>query len=151
MPRRSGGGGGRMRRSSYSAPRAAVRPPPPAAPRKAAAPTPRKAAAPAPAPAPGAGLLSTIADGYLFGTGSAMAHRTVDALFGRRKYVVVEHTVAAAPAMGGAPAAPSPCDVHAQVFQECINHNGSDISRCQLYVDLLNECRRRGQVADVQA
>ncbi|CAN6348684.1 unnamed protein product [Urochloa humidicola] len=154
MPRRSGGGGVRMRRSSYSASRAG-RAPPPAAPRKAPAPAPaprNKAPAPAPAPAPGGGgILSAIADGYLFGTGSAIAHRAVDAVFGCRK---VEHTVAVAPAMGGGGAPPppsSPCDLHAQAFQDCINHNGSDISRCQFYVDLLNDCRRRGQVADVQA
>ncbi|CAL4897391.1 unnamed protein product [Urochloa decumbens] len=148
MPRRSGGGGGgRMRRSSFSAPRAAVRPaPPPPAPRKAPAPAP----APAPAVAVGGGVLSTITDGYLFGTGAAMAHMALDAVFGRRRYEV-EHTVAAAPAMGGAAAASSPCDLHSQVFQDCINQNGSDISRCQYYVDLLNECRSRAQVADVQA
>jgi hypothetical protein len=25
---------------------------------------------------------------------------------------------------------------------QCINQNGSDISRCQFYIDLLNQCRR---------
>jgi hypothetical protein len=30
-------------------------------------------------------------------------------------------------------------------------HDGSDISRCQFYVDVLNDRRRRGQVAIVEA
>jgi hypothetical protein len=27
---------------------------------------------------------------------------------------------------------------------QCINQNGSDISRCQFYLDMLNQCRREG-------
>jgi hypothetical protein len=27
---------------------------------------------------------------------------------------------------------------------QCINHYGSDISKCQFYLDMLNECRRGG-------
>ncbi|CAL4897390.1 unnamed protein product [Urochloa decumbens] len=138
-----GSGGGRR---SYSAPRASRAPPP--APRQAAA----------PAPAAGGGILSTIADGWLWGTGMSMANRAMDAVFGPRKFEI-EHTAAgaaAAPAMGGGGAPPpppsnSPCDVHAQAFQDCINDNGSDISRCQFYVNVLNDCRRNGQVAVVQA
>jgi hypothetical protein len=27
-------------------------------------------------------------------------------------------------------------------FVQCISQNGSDISRCQFFIDMLNQCRR---------
>lgn len=74
-------GGGR--RSSSSAPRAKA-----PAPRAAAAPSKAAAGAPAPAPAAGSSVVgsalghvaSAITDGWLWGAGSAMAHRAMDAV-----------------------------------------------------------------------
>jgi hypothetical protein len=34
---------------------------------------------------------------------------------------------------------------------QCVRENRSDISRCQYYADMLNECLREGQVAVVEA
>ncbi|CAA7399532.1 unnamed protein product [Spirodela intermedia] len=134
MPRRSSG---------RSAPRAAPR----AAPMR----NPPQPVSQAPPPAPlqsgGGSILggigSTIAQGMAFGTGSAVAHRAVDAVMGPR---TVQHEYVDS---GAAPAAAAPtavgadsCNIHSRAFQDCINSNGADISKCQFYLDMLNECRR---------
>ncbi|WOK99380.1 hypothetical protein Cni_G08092 [Canna indica] len=138
MPRRSSGG----RSASRSAPRPAPmrNPPQPA----------RQAPPPAPAPAQGGGSIlggigSTIAQGVAFGTGSAIAHRAVDAVMGPRtiqhETVVSEAPAAASAPMGNAVGTDA-CNIHSKAFQDCINNYGSDISKCQFYLDMLNECRK---------
>ncbi|XXG49115.1 hypothetical protein AAC387_Pa02g3381 [Persea americana] len=140
MPRRSGG-----------------RPAPRPAPARSPAPVrnPPQPASHAPPPAPVqsgggsmlGGLGATIAQGMAFGTGSAVAHRAVDAVMGPRtiqhETVVTESAAAATPvptmnSFGGADA----CNSHSKAFQDCLNSSGSDISKCQFYIDALNECRR---------
>ncbi|RLN16424.1 uncharacterized protein C6C3.02c-like [Panicum miliaceum] len=136
MARRSSG-----RSASRPAPRAApVRNPPQPA---------RQAPPPAPAQSGGGSILggigSTIAQGMAFGTGSAMAHRAVDAVMGPR---TIQHETVVSEAAAAAPAGPimnaDSCGNHSKAFQDCINHYGSDISKCQFYLDMLNECRRGG-------
>ncbi|XP_052190055.1 uncharacterized protein C6C3.02c-like [Diospyros lotus] len=133
MPRRSSAG----------------RPAPRAAPRPAPAPAPQPAAAPVQRSGGGSmlgGLGATIAEGMAFGTGSAVAHRAVDAVLGPRTIqheAVVSDSRAAAPApstnsIGGSDA----CGVHSKAFQDCLNNYGSDISKCQFYLDMLSECRK---------
>ncbi|CAH8363342.1 unnamed protein product [Eruca vesicaria subsp. sativa] len=138
MGRRSSGG--------RSAPRprpAAARSPPPQTVNRAPPPAPAAQAS------GGGGMLSgigsTIAQGMAFGTGSAVAHRAVDAVMGPR---TIQHegveTASSAPA--ATPAAgsmlSSSCDLHAKAFQDCVSSYGSDISRCQFYMDMLSECRK---------
>ncbi|KAJ4952587.1 hypothetical protein NE237_029419 [Protea cynaroides] len=143
MPRRSSGGRPAPRAASRAAP---VRnPPQPATP------------APPPAPVQGprgsmlGGLGATVADGLAFGTGSAVAHRAVDAVMGPR---VIQHETVTS----GAPAAAAPapasastmgsvggsdaCSVQSKAFQDCVNNYGNDIGKCQFYMDMLSECRR---------
>ncbi|KAL5988434.1 hypothetical protein ACLOJK_036198 [Asimina triloba] len=108
----------------------------------------------APPPAPvqsggGGGMLSgigsTIAQGMAFGTGSAVAHRAVDAVLGPRtiqhETAVGEAAAAPAPAMGSVSGSDA-CGIHSKAFQDCVSNFGSDISKCQFYIDMLNECRR---------
>ncbi|KAL3504881.1 hypothetical protein ACH5RR_034722 [Cinchona calisaya] len=105
---------------------------------------------PAPRPAGSAvgGIGSTIAEGMAFGTGSAIAHRAVDGVMGPR--TIVHETVASpAPAAGSATMATSnslggsdACNNHVKAFQDCLNTSGSDISKCQFYMDMLSECRK---------
>ncbi|CAL9164565.1 uncharacterized protein C6C3.02c-like [Musa acuminata AAA Group] len=136
MPRRSSGG--------RSAPRAARRPAPVRNP-----PQPARQAPP-PAPVQGGGSIlggigSTIAQGVAFGTGSAVAHRAVDAVMGPRTFqhetIASEAPTAAAPANPVNYAGTDACSIHSKAFQDCINNYGSDISKCQFYLDMLNECR----------
>ncbi|KAL9241400.1 hypothetical protein vseg_015516 [Gypsophila vaccaria] len=140
MPRRSGG---------RSAPRPAARPaarsPPPQ--------TVNHAPPPAPVPASGGGSLlsgigSTIAQGVAFGTGSAVAHRAVDAVMGPRtiQHETVISEAAAAQPISAASSAGDACGIHSKAFQDCLNNYGSDISKCQFYLDMLSECRRNSGV-----
>ncbi|CAA6663093.1 unnamed protein product [Spirodela intermedia] len=125
---------------------------PPPAPRAAPMRNPPQPVSQAPPPAPlqsgGGSILGGSAPqllrvGMAFGTGSAVAHRAVDAVMGPR---TVQHEYVDS---GAAPAAAAPtavgadsCNIHSRAFQDCINSNGADISKCQFYLDMLNECRR---------
>ncbi|KAK4357773.1 hypothetical protein RND71_023383 [Anisodus tanguticus] len=139
MPRRSSG-------------RSAPRPAPRAAPRPASAPV-QHAPPPAPMQSSGGGMLSgigsTIAQGMAFGTGSAVAHRAVDAVMGPR---TIQHEAAVAEAAAAAPASTTigsgsdACSMHNKAFQDCINSSGSDIGKCQFYMDMLSECRRNSML-----
>ncbi|ESR36888.1 hypothetical protein WN944_029443 [Citrus x changshan-huyou] len=133
MPRRSSGG--------RSAPRPAARSPPPK--------PVHHAPPPAPAQSGGSmlgGIGSTIAQGMAFGTGSAVAHRAVDAVVGPRTIqheTVVSEAAASAPASGtNSFASADACGIHSKAFQDCINNFGNDISKCQFYMDMLAECRK---------
>lgn len=95
------------------------------------------------------GIGGAIADGIMWGTGSAIGHRAVDAVLGPR--TIHHETVSSAPPAEAFPAASAggstsmgsdSCMVHSKAFQDCINNYGSDISKCQFYLDMLNECRR---------
>ncbi|WVZ24231.1 hypothetical protein V8G54_002775 [Vigna mungo] len=136
MPRRSSGG-----RSARPAPRAA--------PARSAPQPVHHAPPPAPAQSGGGGMLSgigsTIAQGMAFGTGSAVAHRAVDAVMGPRTIqheTVVSEAAAAAPVPTANTFGSDSCNVHTKAFQDCLNSYGNDISKCQFYMDMLAECRR---------
>ncbi|KAG2316846.1 hypothetical protein Bca4012_067751 [Brassica carinata] len=137
MGRRSSGG------------RSAPRPRPRPAAARAPAPQPvNRAPPPAPAQATSgggmfSGIGSTIAQGMAFGTGSAVAHRAVDSVMGPRtiQHETVEATSASAAPVGSNMFSTS-CDIHAKAFQDCISSYGSDISKCQFYMDMLSECKK---------
>ncbi|XP_019165115.1 PREDICTED: uncharacterized protein C6C3.02c-like [Ipomoea nil] len=129
MPRRSSGG--------RSAPRAA--------PRRSPAPAPAPVNhAPPPAPlqtsSGGLGIGSTIAQGMAFGTGSAVAHRAVDAVMGPR--TIQHETIPAQASPPNSLSGSDACSLQTKAFQDCLNSYGSDITKCQFYMDMLSECRR---------
>ncbi|EFJ18532.1 hypothetical protein SELMODRAFT_419954 [Selaginella moellendorffii] len=97
----------------------------------------------APAPSMLGGLAATIAQGAAFGTGSAVAHRAVDAIAGPRT-VHHEHTTVASaqPAMSPQRSMDDLCLNATKAFQECVNSNLNDIGKCQFLLDMLNECRK---------
>jgi hypothetical protein len=92
------------------------------------------------------GLAGTIAQGMAFGTGSAVAHRAVDAVVGPRT-VTHEHTQVS-DGQGNVSQSQlttmshDACTNQSKAFQDCIQANNSDIGKCQFYVDMLNECRK---------
>ncbi|CAL9088385.1 unnamed protein product, partial [Musa textilis] len=151
MPRRSSGG--------RSAPRAARRPAPV---RNRPQPVNLQLLicfdaahqAPPPAPVQGGGSIlggigSTIAQGMAFGTGSAVAHRAVDAVMGPRTFqhetVASEAPTAAAPANPVNYAGTDACIFHSKAFQNlvCIHSTvHQQLWQCQFYLDMLIECRR---------
>ncbi|CAI7771290.1 unnamed protein product [Closterium sp. NIES-53] len=115
-------------------------------------------AAPAPAPMQQSGggggmlggMMGMVGQGLAFGTGSAIAHRAVDAVVGPRT-VTHEHVGAAdaapAPAPAAAPAVTSAsadsCTYHSKAFADCVQANGTDIAKCQFYIDMLNDCKKQ--------
>ncbi|KAL0557825.1 hypothetical protein IC582_006376 [Cucumis melo] len=140
MPRRSSGG--------RSAPRPAARAP-------ARNPPAPVNSAPPPAPVQGGGggsmlggLGATIAQGMAFGTGSAVAHRAVDAVMGPRtiQHETIDSSASSAPSVANNSGGSDACNVQSKSFQDCLNHYGSDISKCQFYLDMLQECRRSSVV-----
>ncbi|CAH8281742.1 unnamed protein product [Eruca vesicaria subsp. sativa] len=158
MPRRSSGGSSGYR--ARPAPARSARP----APARSARPAPARSARPAPARSPPpqtvkqapppatatataqpqrSGFGSVIADGMAWGTGNAIAHRVTDAIMGPR--TIKHETVAAAPASPSPVAnsmASASCDTQSKAFQDCVNNFGSDISKCQFYMDMLTECKK---------
>ncbi|KAL3828361.1 hypothetical protein ACJIZ3_017163 [Penstemon smallii] len=139
MPRRSGGRSSGGRSSSRSSPRPDAKTPKPAPAAQAPPPQPMQKA-----PSSG-GFLSTIADGLAFGGGNAVAHRVMDAVMGPR--VIKHETVASEAPTPVAPTVntmgdPDACGVHSKAFQDCLNQHGSEINKCQFYMDMLSECRK---------
>ncbi|KAF2294229.1 hypothetical protein GH714_008424 [Hevea brasiliensis] len=145
MPRRSSGG--------RPAPRAAARP----APARSPPPQPVNHAPSSSCPEWWwwiivGGIGSTIAQGMAFGTGSAVAHRAVDAVLGPR---TIQHETVVSEAAATAPA-PTASNTWISVFKYlafgfevkfCVNNFGSDISKCQFYMDMLSECRKNSGAA----
>lgn len=148
MPRSSSGGrsfGGRSslfsprpaasnKSQKSSAPASVARPPPPA---------PVQAGSPM-----GGGIGAAVADGLGFGGGNAIAHRAVDAIAGPR---TIRHETVASPApaansasmaTGDSLGVSDACGIHMKAFQDCLNTNGNDISKCQFYMDMLSDCRK---------
>ncbi|KAI3770092.1 hypothetical protein L6452_01213 [Arctium lappa] len=131
MPRRSSGG-----RSARAPARAPARNPPAPA---------SRAPPPAPVQSSGGSMLggigSTIAQGMAFGTGSAVAHRAVDSVMGPR---TIQHETVVAAATDAAANNPvsDACGMHSKAFLDCLNSSGSDIGKCQFYMDMLSECRK---------
>ncbi|KAK2659953.1 hypothetical protein Ddye_006486 [Dipteronia dyeriana] len=105
------------------------------------------------------GVGAAVADGLAFGAGSAVAHRAVDVVLGPRVIhheTVTSSSPAVAPApvsaqnassLGGANA----CGGQFNALQDCLNSYGSDISKCQFYMDMLQECRRGSGAAALGA
>ncbi|CAA2974626.1 Hypothetical predicted protein [Olea europaea subsp. europaea] len=141
MPRRSSGRSF-GRRSSWSAPRPAASTPRPAPVQDPASPPAPPKSAPV-----GGGLGSVVAEGMAFGGGNAIAHRAVDSMLGPRT-IIHESVASSSPApgpeaatmntLGGSDA----CGVQSKAFQDCLNYHGTDISKCQFYLDMLSECHK---------
>lgn len=93
------------------------------------------------------GLAGTVMQGMAFGTGSAVAHRAVDAVAGPRT-MQVEHTgeqpEAAEPAQQYAPnvVASGPCGDEFSQFNQCVKGNQGNIANCRFLYDVLSQCQQ---------
>ncbi|BAF30394.1 uncharacterized protein [Oryza sativa Japonica Group] len=89
---------------------------------------------------------SAFFDGWGWGTGYGMVQRGMDAVFGPRTVNVVDATSTSSSPAPAAAAAAHPmldaCGAHKKAFQECVAQQGIHVSRCQPYLDMLNDCRR---------
>ncbi|GJS08227.1 coiled-coil-helix-coiled-coil-helix domain-containing protein 10, mitochondrial [Tanacetum coccineum] len=95
-----------------------------------------------------ANMVATVADGFIWSTGNAMAHRAMDAIMGPRT-IQIENVPAAASAAQVASSAADKCAGQNKAFNDCINSSGSDISKCQFYMDKLSECRKSGSATPI--
>mmetsp|Transcript_6100 Transcript_6100/g.8507 ORF Transcript_6100/g.8507 Transcript_6100/m.8507 type:complete len:142 (+) Transcript_6100:64-489(+) len=137
---------GSSRSSSRSSPPPAS-PPPPA--RASPPPPARSAPSPAPAPAQSGGMLSglgsTMAQGFAFGTGSALARQAVGAVFGGGS-APAPTPVAPQPAVA-APVVPYngpvTCELDHREFLACLQRNAHDASNCDQYYSALQACQGR--------
>jgi hypothetical protein len=93
------------------------------------------------------GLAGTVMSGMAFGTGSAVAHRAVDAIAGPRevKHVHEGGDGDAAPGQSAAPMSSNsnagPCGDEFEDFQRCSKENNNDISSCRFFYDVLSQCQ----------
>lgn len=94
-----------------------------------------------------AGMAGTIAQGVAFGTGSAVAHRAVDAVMGPRTNQpeheqVSPNGTSSSSSLQDSSSSQDACVNQFKAFQDCLRANSNDISKCQYYVDMLHECRK---------
>eukprot|EP00981_Chlorochromonas_danica_P008172 scaffold2041_cov174-Ochromonas_danica.AAC.9 len=143
-------------RPAAPAPRAAPAPkhtpPPPAAHPPAPAPAyhapPPAAAAPQQSGGMLAGLGATMAQGFAFGTGSAIARNVVNSVMGGGSSSApeVQQAAPAAPAPVAPVAAPEytgPCGPDQKTFMECLQQNANNATNCDFYFNALQACQSR--------
>jgi len=130
---------------------------------KAAPPPAKKPAAPPPAqPAGGGGMLSglasTVMQGMAFGTGSAVAHRAVDAVAGPREMKVVHEnqggeqsndgTYGASNEVSDDYSSKNECDSELTDFNKCIKENSGNLASCRFFYDILTQCQSNQSNSD---
>lgn len=91
------------------------------------------------------GLGGTLAQGFAFGAGSAMARRAVDSVFGGS-----DSAPAPAPEVA-APAAPVPtpaptmsadaCKWDLKAYNDCMKDNNFSVASCEFYFNALKQCQ----------
>lgn len=94
------------------------------------------------------GLMSTVAQGMAFGTGSAIAHRAVGAV--ANSFSGSDAPQEAAPAMQQHEPVQQQqqqnvCGNDQRAFLECLNTNSNDISSCQFFLDQFKQCQQQSQ------
>lgn len=91
-----------------------------------------------------AGLGATMAQGFAFGTGSAIARTAVDSVMGGRSSAPAPEAPAQAVS---APSesqfqVPSACRLDHQAFNDCIRLNTANASNCEFYFNALKACQQ---------
>ncbi|GAB5030548.1 Hypothetical protein NocV09_00302150 [Nannochloropsis oceanica] len=142
-------------RSSRPAPsRAPARAPSrsvPAAPQRSAPPAPQQSQQ---SGGMMSGFASTIAQGFAFGTGSAVAHRAVGAAagaFSGDSEAPQHHETHPQQVMQqqqhayGAPAGQQACSLDGQNFQACLQANPGNVDACTFLYEALQQCQRNSQ------
>ena len=91
-----------------------------------------------------AGLGATMAQGFAFGTGSAMAHSAINSIFSGGSSSAPAPAPAAAPAPAPIPAAKSsggPCEIDNTAFLQCLQQNQGNVQTCDFYYNALQSCQ----------
>jgi hypothetical protein len=91
-------------------------------------------------------MASTVASGFAFGTGSAVAHRAVDSVLGPRHGPQgneteldsndhVQQSVPTSVRSGEL------CAADLKAFNDCLVRSNNNIGECQFYFDILQQCK----------
>lgn len=89
-----------------------------------------------------AGMASTMAQGFAFGTGSAVAHRAVGAVMGGGgSSAPAEQAEQPAATQSYQQPEVDPCDMDKQNFGSCLQNNNNDVTSCQFVFDALQACQ----------
>ena len=93
------------------------------------------------------GLMGSVVQGMAFGTGSAVAHRAVDAVAGPRQMEVVHNNGDGTPYQGEQQQQQQPvqCADETNRFQSCLSENSNNFSSCQFYFDVLSQCNNNSK------
>ena len=83
------------------------------------------------------GLGGMMMQGMALGTGSAMAHRAVDAVMGSRHPAPAEATQAAQTIVQDQ----LPCSEQAKSFGECMSMSNGDMEACRVFFEYMQQCR----------
>ena len=88
------------------------------------------------------GLGSTMAQGFAFGTGSAIARTAVDSMMGGRSQAPAAAAAPAAAPVQSEFQASSACKFDQQAFNDCLRMNSSNASNCEFYYNALKSCQQ---------
>ena len=126
--------------SSHEQPAPARSAPPPAAPA-----TKNSAVAPAaPQQSAGGGFLSTMVQGFAFGTGSSIAREAVGSVLGsgqqQPQQAIDVPMQNQQPAYRAAPTQ-GPCAFDNEALMNCLKANASNASSCEFYFNALQQCQ----------
>lgn len=83
------------------------------------------------------GLGGMVVQGMALGTGSAMAHRAVDAVMGSRHPAPAEAQQAAQTIV----ADQLPCNDQAKTFSDCMGMSQGDLEACRVFFERMQSCR----------
>lgn len=93
------------------------------------------------------GLGRTMAEGFAFGTGSAIARNVVNNVMGGGSSAPAPAPAPAAPAAPAqyTPAAPAAkgCEMDQSEFMRCLQENPSAAGNCDFYFNALQQCQAR--------
>eukprot|EP01035_Chromulina_nebulosa_P019948 gene19948-25914_t len=134
-------------RRSAPAPAPSSRAPPPPAANHAPAPAPSHSMAPAPQSGGMlSGLASTMAQGFAFGTGSAVARTAVDSFMGGGRSSSApeqnQQPVIEAPKADSRYEGPAACKIDYQAFNDCLRANTNNASACEFYFNSYKSCQQ---------
>ncbi|CAM9779942.1 unnamed protein product [Pylaiella littoralis] len=89
-----------------------------------------------------AGMASTMAQGFAFGTGSSIAHRAVGSIVGGGGSGSSEPEAENAQEPSTHQQLQSdPCDMDKQNFGQCLQNNNNDVTACQFVFEALQTCQ----------
>lgn len=93
-----------------------------------------------------AGLGATMAQGFAFGTGSALAREAVSGVMGAFSGSGSSDKPSPAPQQTQSSQASGPCAVDHTAFMQCLQQNPGNSSACDMYYNALQACQSNNKI-----